>query len=354
MDIDQKNLFRLQLLAWYDKYARILPWRETHDPYAIWVSEIMLQQTQVNTVIAYYKRWMHKFPTVETLAKARADDVMKYWAGLGYYRRARMLHEGAKMIISQYNGRVPDTVEELIRLPGIGRYTAGAIASIAFGKKAPLLDGNVIRILTRLFGIKRDITLPATLKKLWAIADQLVPEKRPGDFNQAMMELGATVCLPENPQCGQCAVQVYCTARAKQWQKKLPYKKLKETITRIQTATLVLKKKEKVLIQKQPPRARWGGLWMFPHWATYHHLKKTPGLKRSELKHILTVEHGFTRYQMRLGVYALSQSHANEPDNLALFLQKNSHQYRWVKASQLKQFAFPAPHQKIVQHLLAQ
>lgn len=215
---------RAELLAWYDHHRRDLPWRHTQDPYAIWVSEIMLQQTQVATVIDYWTRWLERFPTVEALAAAPLDDALEQWAGLGYYRRARMLHAGAQHVVEALGGEVPTTAAGLKALPGVGPYTAGAIASIAFGEAAPIVDGNVERILSRLFGVEGDPKARANQKTFWAMAAQLVCPTRPGDLNQAMMELGATVCTPKNVACLLCPVRHRCVAFAQGRVDELPGK----------------------------------------------------------------------------------------------------------------------------------
>jgi A/G-specific adenine glycosylase len=202
-----KAVFRADLLAWYDEHARALPWRESRDPYRVWLSEIMLQQTRVAAVIAHYHEFLRRFPTVEKLAVAREASVLAAWSGLGYYRRARMLHAAAKVVTRNHEGKIPDTTAALRELPGIGRYTGAAIASIAFGEPVAVVDGNVERVLQRLSG-KR-----AAGEDLWQVAGDLLDPKRPGDFNQAMMELGATVCTPRAPTCLMCPVVELCAAR---------------------------------------------------------------------------------------------------------------------------------------------
>jgi A/G-specific adenine glycosylase len=219
---DNTTQIRAKLLRWYRRYARDLPWRRTRDPYAIWLSEIMLQQTQVQTVIAYYERFLKRLPTVEKLARARLDTVLKLWEGLGYYSRARNLHKAAQCILKEYQGVFPDTAEDLRRLPGIGRYTAGAVASIAYGLAEPILDGNVTRILCRLFRIHGDTGSRDVQQQLWALAAELVPRRSPGEFNQAMMELGATLCARQSPQCPDCPLQSLCQAQLHQEQDLLP------------------------------------------------------------------------------------------------------------------------------------
>ena len=210
------------LLAWWDAGHADLPWRRTKDAYAVWVAEIMLQQTQIATVLPYYARWMTRFPTVEALADAPLDDVLKLWEGLGYYSRARNLHTAARQIMAEHDGRLPDTLDGLVALPGIGRYTAGAIASIAFAIPAPVLDGNVIRVLSRIFDINEDVTKPATRKWLWELAAAAVPTERPGDFNQALMEMGQLICTPQTPRCLICPVNTLCLARQRGTQLERP------------------------------------------------------------------------------------------------------------------------------------
>ena len=212
------------LIHWFEQNKADLPWRRTSDPYAIWLSEIMLQQTQVYTVIPYYERFLARFPTVQALAAASLDDVLKLWEGLGYYSRARNLHRAAQMVVNELGGVFPGTVPELLTLPGVGRYTAGAIASLAFGQDVPVLDGNVIRILTRLFDISDDVTETATKNALWVLAEQLVPAGRAGPWNEGLMELGRVVCTPQSPACGACPVAAFCAARENGVQHERPVK----------------------------------------------------------------------------------------------------------------------------------
>jgi A/G-specific adenine glycosylase len=216
---------RARLLAWYDRHRRDLPWRRTRDPYAVWVSEVMLQQTRVDTVVPYFERFMARFPTPLALAEAGADDVMAAWSGLGYYRRARLLHQGVREVVERYGGRVPAAREERLSLPGVGRYTAGAIGSIAFDQPEPVVDGNVARVLSRHRGIDTPLGRADTERRLWAEAEKLAKGKRPGDLNQALMELGATVCTPSAPRCTACPVRASCVAYAAGRQGELPVPK---------------------------------------------------------------------------------------------------------------------------------
>ena len=253
-----------KLLSWYARNKRDLPWRRTKDPYRIWVSEVMLQQTQVDTVIPYYERWMKRFPTINALAKASLDEVLKVWEGLGYYARARNLHKAAKLIREEHKGKFPDSYEEIHRLPGIGDYTAGAISSIAFNLPTPVLDGNVTRVLCRLFAIRQDPKSPKTQEKLWRLAGSLLPKKNPGDFNQALMELGALVCLPELPRCLFCPLPSACEARKIGLELSLPVRTQKKPLPTVSVSVALLWKDGKLLIQRRPEQGLLGGLWEFP------------------------------------------------------------------------------------------
>ncbi len=261
--------FQSRLLDWYDRHQRDLPWRKTPagqppDPYAILVSEAMLQQTQVATVLGYYTRFLDRFPTVQSLADADLNEVLRFWQGLGYYTRARNLHRAAQIIVRDRAGVFPDTVETLLALPGVGRYTAGAIASIAFGIPAPIVDGNVARILIRLDAIKTSPRTKSTLDRLWVRAAELVPRERPGDFNSAMMELGATVCTPRSPDCPACPVADHCAARAAGIQDRLPAPKRAKVPPLEKRTVHCVEHRGQFLIERRPDTGRWAGLWQFP------------------------------------------------------------------------------------------
>lgn len=253
-----------RLLSWYRRNRRSLPWRQTRDPYAIWVSEAMLQQTQVATVIPYYRRFLRRFPTVKTLSGAPVSDVLDCWAGLGYYSRAKNLHAGARKVVEQFAGKLPAGEDDLRQIPGIGRYTAGAIASIAFDRPAPIIDGNVARVLCRYFGIVRDPRRPDVQRRLWRLATELVPAGSPGDFNQAMMELGATVCLPRNPLCAECPIASGCIARRKNLQDRIPPVRRSAARKKILYLCGILRKGDSVLLARRPLTGLLPGLWEFP------------------------------------------------------------------------------------------
>jgi A/G-specific adenine glycosylase len=264
IDQDTRKYINKRLLTWYEEHARDLPWRTTSDPYKIWVSEIMLQQTRVESVLPYYQRWMEKYPKLEDLARAGEEEVLSSWEGLGYYRRAINLHRGVKEIQQNYDGIIPEEPDLLQKLPGIGPYTAGAIASIAFNRPAPILDGNIRRLFTRLFNIQEPIELSKTEKMLWAIARKLVPEDSPGDFNQGMMELGALICVPRNPKCDQCPLEPICAAKKLGIQDQLPIRKETTPLPHIQVTAAVILDDHKVLLTKRPLDGLLGGMWEFP------------------------------------------------------------------------------------------
>ncbi len=259
---------RRTLLRWYDREGRTLPWRVKGDiianPYHVLVSEAMLQQTQVATVIDYFHRFIEAFSTLEALAQADEQQVLKYWQGLGYYRRARNLHAAAKMILDQFEGHVPTNVDDLQKLPGVGRYTAGAIASIAYQGKAPILDGNVARVLSRWFAMDRPIDQTDVKKLLWQWADQLVPSNRPGDFNQAMMDLGAMVCTPQSPACLTCPLTACCVAREKGLTEALPKRLPRKKPTEVTHHVLAVKRQNKWLFEQRPDTGLWSKMWQMP------------------------------------------------------------------------------------------
>lgn len=253
-----------RLLDWYGKEGRDLPWRTTRDPYRIWLSEIMLQQTTVAAVIPYYQRFLAKFPTVEILAKASLDAVIELWAGLGYYSRARNLHKAAQQVQTVHSGQFPATLEGLVGLPGIGRSTAGAILSIAFDKPAPILDGNVRRVLVRLFAWQENPRSSRAEKQLWNWAEVLTSQEQPHDYAQAIMDLGATVCTPQAPACPCCPLAELCRANAQSLADQLPVKQVKPKVPIRLEATLLLQNDTQLLVRQRPPEGLLGGLWEFP------------------------------------------------------------------------------------------
>ena len=261
------NEIRQDLLRWYDDVARDLPWRRTRDPYAIWVSEVMLQQTRVETVIPYYERFLERFPTPEALAEADEDSVLSQWSGLGYYRRARLLHAGVREVVAQYGGKVPEEPERRLGLPGVGRYTAGAIGSIAFDKEEPIVDGNVTRVLARVFRIRTPVGSSETTRRLWELAGLLVLGERPGALNQAVMELGATLCRPKQARCDACPLARHCEARKRGEVDELPVSKPRKAPAELRLSAVVASSgrgaARSVWLTKGDS-ALFGGLWGVP------------------------------------------------------------------------------------------
>lgn len=260
---DSLTRFRRALRRWYRRNARNLPWRQTTDPYRIWISEIMLQQTTVAAVVPYYERFLNRFPTVRKLAAADEQDVLRLWEGLGYYSRARNIHRAAQVIVSERAGRFPDDVDELQTLPGIGRYTAGAIASFAFDRAAPIVEANTLRLYCRLLGFSDDPRTGAGQRRLWEFASRIVPRTLPGRFNQALMELGATICTPENPHCDRCPVRPWCGAFRDGRQAEIPHAAKRRVFTDIVEAAVAVERDGQYLLLKRPPGSRWAGLWDF-------------------------------------------------------------------------------------------
>ena len=338
------------LLAWFRKNARDLPWRRTKDPYAIWVAEIMFQQTQSDTVKPYYAKFLKRFPTARRLAKARLDDVLKVWEGLGYYGRARNLHLAAGQIVRDFGGSVPQAREDLLKLPGIGHYTAGAIASIAFNQDEPVVDGNVARVLCRLFRIRQDPRSTGTQKRLWRLAGELLPSGRARLFNQAMMELGATVCLPRKPRCKDCPLERLCEAKAHHEQARLPRRVRKKPLPRHIAVVGIIYEKGKILIDKRKPGGLLGGLWELPggkvgkreslEAALLREVREELGVKIRILRPLVTVEHAYSHFAVTL--HAFECAHVSGKPKCHSCVE-----YKWVLPAQLKKYAFPAANKKI-------
>ena len=345
---------RRKLLIWYDKTKRNLPWRKTKDPYKIWVSEIMLQQTQVKTVIPYYERWMRTLPSIEKLASAPEQKILKLWEGLGYYSRAKNLKKSAKIVNKEMNGKLPKTVKDLQSLPGIGRYTAGAISSIAYGLKEPVLDGNVKRVLSRLFCINENGATSASENRLWEKATDLLSMSRPGDFNQALMELGATVCIPKLPICQKCPVQTICKAFLKNRVNEFPPSKRKIPSKNIEVSAGIIIKNKKVYIQQRSKVGLMGGLWEFPggkrenkesiEECLKREIKEELGVKVVTLKKVMTIKHTYTQFRVTLNVFKCGLQKKQIRPN-------GCEQWKWVSFPSLKTYPFPAANVKIVKYL---
>lgn len=345
------------LLVWYRAHRRALPWRESSDPYKIWVSEIMLQQTQVKTVIPYYERWLKEFPDVRTLARAKEARVLKLWEGLGYYSRARNLHEGAKLVYQRYAGRLPSNPDEIRKIPGIGRYTAGAILSIAFGKPEPLLDGNVARVLSRLTRLDKPVDAEESRKFLWELAGRLMrekdPQKNPGDFNQALMELGAMICVPAEPACGDCPVQTSCLARRHGDPENYPRKSAKQKTKKVRAVCGIVRSNGKVLLGRRPPRGLWAGLWELPTFRLTAKQAPAPLLEESLLRSGIAARVTAKRGRIR-------RAYTNHLENLDIYYceardsggKPDRTDWRWVPVQSLPRYAFPSAFAKIIRAYL--
>ena len=342
-----KALFLAAKLSyWFKNNYRDLPWRKTSDPYAIWVSEIMLQQTQVATVIAYYERWMKTFPTIEKLAHASIDQVIKLWEGLGYYSRARNLHAGAKQILKEYKGVFPKETEQLLSIKGIGPYTKGAILSFAFKKRSILVDGNVKRVISRFFDIELDFSVPKNHKYLEKLLESILPENEPWVFNEALMELGALVCSPKSTQCSSCPVQKMCAAFQKNKVEKLPIKVKRKKQIKLHRLVFVFYHHAHVLIQKNEEGIM-QDLYEFPYHESSSSFKDIDAfienklnvfpLKTQKLKKVI---HGFTHHHVTLTPFYVELD--NKPKNLEGY---------WVHQEELSKYPFSSGHRKILKQI---
>jgi A/G-specific adenine glycosylase len=323
------------LLDHFDAHRRTLPWRETDDPYAIWVSEVMLQQTRVETVIPYYRRWLDRFPTIDDLARAEPDSVLREWQGLGYYSRARNLHRAARVVRERYGGRVPEEAEKLRSLPGVGEYTAGAVASIAFGEPVPAVDGNVRRVLARVYDLENPT--PGALRRL---ATGLVPRDRPGDHNQALMELGATICTHRSPACDRCPLTTWCRAWRLGVQEERPAPRPQKPLPEETVATRVVVRCDgALLLVRRPEGGLLGGMWEFPglERAGRSGAATVAGvLERSEpVAELEPITHTFSHKRIRSGFGGPAAGVA------------------WVLPCDLGAYALPVAQQRIAQRALA-
>jgi A/G-specific adenine glycosylase len=344
-----------ELLTWYDRNQRDLPWRRTDDPYKIWISEIMLQQTRVDTVIPYYLRFLEHFPTVEALAEADQQSVLKCWEGLGYYSRARNLHAASKKVVRDFDGQIPSDYQEITSLKGIGPYTAAALLSIAFQKKYAVVDGNVIRVISRIAGIPDDIRLVSTKKAIQQIVDDLIPDDRPGDFNQAVMELGATVCTPQNPKCADCPLSVECVAYNQAQTDVIPYKSPAKKVPHYQIAVgLILNGNRELLIALRPNDSMLGGLWEFPGGkkesgeslkeAVARELNEELGVKVSVFKKFHKLKHAYSHFKITMHAYwCRVEEGIPKP--------KSSKEVRWVTLDEIDAYPFPKANKTLIEQL---
>jgi A/G-specific adenine glycosylase len=321
--------FRAELVGWFKRQGRSLPWRETGDPYAILVSELMLQQTQVSTVLGYYQRWLERFPTLSDLAHAEQSEVLHAWQGLGYYKRAHNLHQCAKIILVDWNEKFPSAVDELMRLPGIGRYTAGAIASFAFGLPAPIVDANIARAVSRLLNLQEPVDQPRGSRVIWDFASRYVQGHHPGLLNSALMELGATICLPRKPLCVICPVRSFCAALEPET---LPRKRDRQKIEKKAEFHILALKEGQVLLQQNMGK-RWHGLWSLPSLVPIQQSGQFVDTPRP----FLSFNYPITRFVVRLSVFLSEPPAALNPGQM------------WHRLELLDSVPMPSPHRRAIE-----
>lgn len=345
------------LLHWFSKNQRSLPWRVQYDPYQVWISEIMLQQTQMDRVIPYFLRWLGQFPTIEAVASASEDAIHKAWEGLGYYSRARNLHKCAQMIINEYDAKLPDNYEELLNLPGVGPYTAGAIMSIAFNKNYPVVDANIKRLFARIFDINKPLGSEELKKACSEKAISLLPKKQAREFNQALMELGALVCLPRSPHCENCPLTAQCESYKKNIVHLRPLPSPAKKLTPVTVVAGVICHNGLIYIQKRLPNARWANLWEFPGGHVEKGEKTKAAITREileetefqvdKIKKLCTIKNTFTRYSITLHAYSCNL--VNGCDKPVLHAAQ---EYCWLPLEDLDKFAFSAGHRRLLNQLL--
>jgi len=336
--------FAERLIQWQKVHGRHdLPWQNTQDPYAIWVSEIMLQQTQVGAVIGYYQKFMDRFPNIANLANATQDEVLQHWSGLGYYSRARNLHNAAQMVMDDFNGQFPEDFEQIQQLPGIGRSTAAAIASFAFNQIQTILDGNVKRVLARHFVVEGWPSLPKVEKQLWLLAENLLPENDMIAYTQGLMDLGATLCTRSKPRCPSCPLQNTCGAYQQNRTKELPASKPRKTIPERHTTMLLLLQGDEIMLEKRPPSGIWGGLWSFPEITADEDpqmiARKRYGVETELLESLPDFTHTFTHFKLQI-----------TPQRLRVISHHSAHEAGivWLNTDDALGAAIPTPIRKIL------
>jgi A/G-specific adenine glycosylase len=345
-----------RLLRWFHQHARDLPWRRDRDPYRIWVSEVMLQQTQVAAVVPFFDRFLRAFPTLAALAAAEEQEVLRLWEGLGYYRRARDLHRAARVLAAAHGGRVPDDPDVFGALPGVGRYTAGAVLSQAFDRRLPILEANSQRVLCRLLGLGGDPGSGPVRRQLWQAAEELLPRREAGHFNQALMELGALVCTPRAPDCGACPLAGWCEARRLGRQEEIPGKAEAPQPVAVREAAVVVRRGPRVLLVQRPDEGRWAGMWEFPHGPLHEHetheqaaarlLREAAGLEADLGDELLTLKHGVTRFRITMVCFEATYRKGS-------FRPGPYVRGEWVRPDQLASYPVSAPQRRLAQSLLA-
>ncbi|SMO91302.1 A/G-specific adenine glycosylase [Gracilimonas mengyeensis] len=348
--------FSRNLLQWYQHHKREMPWRGELDPYKIWVSEIMLQQTRVDQATPYFQNFISLFPTVYDLADADQQQVLKAWEGLGYYSRARNLHTAAKTVVEEYNGKVPESYDEIIKLKGIGPYTAAAVTSIAFNAPNAVVDGNVIRVLCRYFGIEDDTRSSKTSRMIQEEADELIDPEHPGDFNQALMELGSEVCTPTNPDCENCPVQAGCIATKMSKTEVIPYKSpAKKKPHHIIGVGIVENEEGQVLIALRPEEAMLGGLWEFPGGkqkedetiseTVERELHEELGVEVKAYKELMSLKHAYSHFSITMHAWFCKLVNGTPSP-------KESQEIKWVKTEELERYPFPKANKVLTERLI--
>jgi A/G-specific adenine glycosylase len=351
-----RRRIRRRLLSWFAKARRDLPWRHDRDPYRIWVSEVMLQQTTVAAVIPFFERFLRAFPRLPDLAAASEQEVLRQWEGLGYYRRARDLHRAARHLATQHRGVIPDDPNVACELPGMGRYTIGAVLSQAFDRRLPVLEANSLRALCRLFGRTDDPRRGPAQRWLWQVAEDLLPARGAGDFNQALMELGALVCTPTAPRCGECPLANDCVARRLALQETIPARAPPPRITEVCESAVVVRRGARVLVVQRPESAsRWANLWEFPHGPLTDgeshedaalRLVREASLEVTLGPELLTVRHGVTRFRITMACF--------EAEHISGEFHSDFYSHgRWVRPQQLADYPVSAPQRRLTRTLIA-
>jgi A/G-specific adenine glycosylase len=343
-----------RLRSWFRRQARDLPWRRTRDPYAIWVSEIMLQQTQVATVLPYFNRFLDALPTINALALASEQEVLRLWEGLGYYRRARDLHRAARILRTEHRGHLPRDPAVLRTLPGFGRYTVGAVLSQAFDQRLPILEANSLRVLCRLLAYREDPRRGLGQRFLWHAAQTLLPHRHAGDFNQALMELGALVCTPQAPRCRECPLAEHCETHARGLEEQIPHRAPEPVVEHVAEVAVVVRKASRLLLVQRPAEGRWAGLWEFPHTplqdgedhdAAAQRLLRGLGIEAKPATELTTIRHGVTRF--RITMVCLAAVYRSGRFRSAFYQA-----CKWLTPTLLKQYPVSAPQRRLADMLV--
>ena len=353
-------ILRKLLLSWFRTEDRQLPWRKSYNPYHVWISEIMLQQTQMQRGILYFQRWLKRFPDIAALAEAEEREILKHWEGLGYYARARNLHATAKILHARFGGVIPCDPRQLQELPGIGPYTAAAISSIACNFDIPVVDANVLRVYARIFDIDSPVRAGKTRKEIESLAWRMLPPGQARNFNQALMDFGGLVCLPRSPECGNCVLSRHCLSFLRGTVLDRPVLGSGRTTILIEMATGVLEVEGKLFIQQRHTDDIWGGLWEFPggrvekseppEAAVVREYLEETGFRVAVCRKITTVTHCYTRYKVILHCFACRLAGAASPHTPQLTAARD---YRWVLPQDINQYAFPAGHRKLLEYITA-